>query len=202
MSPPVVLGVKRSAKGVDTHKRVLDHATALFAERGYAAVGLQEIAEAAGLSKASLFAHFDNKRQIYVESVTSIFEAALGGYVEPEGVLSSSERLSHYLSWILPRMSGHGLLSQLILRMLADRDIELMSELLAGSFGVNHRAFMQMLKGMKTQKDETVLAFFVYAIFTLNDRMVEFADLWTPDTRKKVGGVKSMEFIEALIKSW
>jgi TetR/AcrR family transcriptional regulator len=45
--------------------KILDAAEALFAKRGYAAVGLSEVAEVVGLGKSSLFHHFRNKPQLY-----------------------------------------------------------------------------------------------------------------------------------------
>jgi len=45
--------------------KILDAAEGLFAKRGYAGVGLSEIAEVVGLGKSSLFHHFRNKPQLY-----------------------------------------------------------------------------------------------------------------------------------------
>ena len=45
--------------------KILDAAEALFAKRGYAGVGLSELAEVVGLGKSSLFHHFENKAQLY-----------------------------------------------------------------------------------------------------------------------------------------
>ena len=46
--------------------KILDVAEALFARRGFAGVGLREVAEAAGLGKSSLFHHFRSKAQLYL----------------------------------------------------------------------------------------------------------------------------------------
>lgn len=48
-----------------SRERILDAAEALFAKRGYAGVGLREVAEVVGLGKSSLFHHFKNKPQLY-----------------------------------------------------------------------------------------------------------------------------------------
>src|SRR2546426_8771168 len=45
--------------------KILDAAETLFAKRGYAAIGLRELAEVVGLGKSSLFHHFRNKPQLY-----------------------------------------------------------------------------------------------------------------------------------------
>jgi TetR/AcrR family transcriptional regulator len=46
---------------VDSKDRLLDEAQALFARRGVDAVGVQEIVDAAGVTKPSLYHHFGSK---------------------------------------------------------------------------------------------------------------------------------------------
>lgn len=53
----------------DGRARVLAAARALFLERGYMAVSMQEIADAAGMRKASLYYHFRDKEDLFVEVV-------------------------------------------------------------------------------------------------------------------------------------
>jgi AcrR family transcriptional regulator len=48
-----------------SREKLLDVAEARFAQRGYAGVGLREVAEAAGLGKSSLFHHFPTKAALY-----------------------------------------------------------------------------------------------------------------------------------------
>lgn len=53
----------------------------LFAERGYEATTMDEIAEAAGVTKPLLYQHFSSKRALYLELVDSVAEdllAAIG----------------------------------------------------------------------------------------------------------------------------
>jgi AcrR family transcriptional regulator len=47
--------------GMDNRSALLDSALALFAARGYDAVGVQEIVEAAGVTKPTLYHYFGNK---------------------------------------------------------------------------------------------------------------------------------------------
>jgi len=48
-----------------TKERILHESLILFSEKGYAAVGVEEIAAAVGIKAASLYKHFRNKRAIY-----------------------------------------------------------------------------------------------------------------------------------------
>jgi AcrR family transcriptional regulator len=54
----------KSAGGDDTRRRVLDVARRLFADRGYRATSMRQIAEQVGISKAALYYHFAGKDEI------------------------------------------------------------------------------------------------------------------------------------------
>src|SRR5688572_15458610 len=57
------------AEAPSSRDKILDVAEALFARRGYAGIGLREVADASGLSKSSLFHHFRSKEQLYHEVI-------------------------------------------------------------------------------------------------------------------------------------
>jgi AcrR family transcriptional regulator len=57
-----------------SREKILDVAEARFAQRGYAGVGLREVAEAAGLGKSSLFHHFPNKAALYAAVLGRVVE--------------------------------------------------------------------------------------------------------------------------------
>lgn len=62
----------------DTRQRILEKALELFADRGYDAVSVGEIAEAVGMKAPSLYNHFPGKRAIFdaiVESTAARYEA-------------------------------------------------------------------------------------------------------------------------------
>jgi AcrR family transcriptional regulator len=48
-------------------RQLFDVAMALFAEHGYAATTMDDIAEAAGVTKPLVYQHFDSKRALYLE---------------------------------------------------------------------------------------------------------------------------------------
>ena len=72
-------------------RAVLDAATELFAARGYGAVSMDAIARAADVSKATLYAYFDSKDQLFATIVQSACrehimpDDALLGDGKPEG---------------------------------------------------------------------------------------------------------------------
>lgn len=55
----------------NTRRTILDAAARVFAEKGFAAMTLQEVAERAELTKGALYFHFSNKESLAVEIVTT-----------------------------------------------------------------------------------------------------------------------------------
>jgi AcrR family transcriptional regulator len=74
---PVVEPVKsrREEYSAATRRALLDSATALFAERGYARTSLEEIAAGARVTKGALYGHFDGKQALF-RAVLDELEAA------------------------------------------------------------------------------------------------------------------------------
>ena len=58
----------------DTRERILQTALELFAQKGYEAVSVSDIAGALGLTKGALYRHFENKRAI-LDSILRRMEA-------------------------------------------------------------------------------------------------------------------------------
>jgi AcrR family transcriptional regulator len=74
-------------------------AHALFAERGYAAVKMDEIAAAIGVTKPLLYNYFGNKEQLYIacmeragDSLTATVSDALGATASPGDALGAGVR--------------------------------------------------------------------------------------------------------------
>ena len=57
-----------------SREKILEAAEPLFARRGFAGVGLSEVAEAAGLGKSSLFHHFKSKVALYAAVVGRLMD--------------------------------------------------------------------------------------------------------------------------------
>jgi AcrR family transcriptional regulator len=76
----------KAEQGATTRAALLDAATRLFAEKGYASTGREEIVAAAGVTRGAMYHHFADKadlfRAVYVavedEVMTEIATAAMG----------------------------------------------------------------------------------------------------------------------------
>lgn len=62
---------KRAAKAQSGAGKILDAAERLFAKDGFDSVSMNDIASAAGVSKANIFHHFSSKKDLYIAVVSS-----------------------------------------------------------------------------------------------------------------------------------
>jgi AcrR family transcriptional regulator len=56
----------------ETRRRILDEATALFVERGYAGTSIRDISERLGMTKGALYYHFSSKEELLYAIVTPL----------------------------------------------------------------------------------------------------------------------------------
>lgn len=76
-----------------TKERILESALFLFAEKGYEGVGVDQIAEKAGLRGPSLYNHFKGKEDIFnslVDSMTAYYEKNFVSGTEMEKAMPTS----------------------------------------------------------------------------------------------------------------
>jgi AcrR family transcriptional regulator len=81
----------------EAHKRVLDAAIALFADRGIDSTSMDAIAEQSGVSKATIYKHWPNKDALALETLGYLFGADTALPVADTGNLRADliARLSH-----------------------------------------------------------------------------------------------------------
>lgn len=78
----------QAERSESTRGALIEAARALFAERGYAGVGTEEIVRAAGLTRGALYHHFEGKRGLF-EAVYERVEAELAERIAA-GALASN----------------------------------------------------------------------------------------------------------------
>jgi AcrR family transcriptional regulator len=70
---------KRQQQAAETRAAVLEHAVALFAERGWAGTGMRDVARAAGVSVETVYATFGSKPDLLLAAL----DVAVVGDAEP-----------------------------------------------------------------------------------------------------------------------
>lgn len=63
----------KRAKRTETRERILEESLKLFAEKGYSATGIDEIARGVGITKSVIYYHFKNKEDILQTLIQDAF---------------------------------------------------------------------------------------------------------------------------------
>ena len=112
-----------AAAEISSRDKILDAAESLFAKRGYAGIGLREVAEVVGLGKSSLFHHFRNKPQLYAAVTTRILvriEERLMRTLAAGG--DPMARLERWLDVLIDMLAENPTWARLLLRSLFEDD--------------------------------------------------------------------------------
>ena len=87
-------------KAADTKKRIFEAALTIFTDKGYVGTTMDDVIAAAGVSKGSIYWHFDSKQELFSELFEYFFEgiresyaAALAGEEGEGGDAAPMERM-------------------------------------------------------------------------------------------------------------
>ncbi len=101
--------------------RLLEIAREVFAESGYAAASLSDIARRAGIRKASLFHHFSSKQALYLEAVSEIVLGLQRYIVEAKRTDGRyTARLDRLAELVVRFLGTHRSAARLLLRELVE----------------------------------------------------------------------------------
>lgn len=87
---------QKSARGAATRERIVEEAFSLFAERGFHAVSVRDIAAAVGIKDASLYNHFPTKQAIFDAIVSEAFERTRRTFGERRILFDVTDDVSPY----------------------------------------------------------------------------------------------------------
>jgi AcrR family transcriptional regulator len=79
----------KAERSLATRTALLGTARELFAERGYGAVGTEEIVKAAGVTRGALYHHFDGKLELFAAVYEQIESALMAEIAEAVGARAS-----------------------------------------------------------------------------------------------------------------
>ncbi len=104
-----------------SREKILEVAEAGFARRGFAGIGMREMAAAAGLGKSSLFHHFASKAELYVAVLERVIER-IEAHVLPALSLDGDipARLDAAVDALVDSLAEHPSTARLLLRTLVE----------------------------------------------------------------------------------
>lgn len=98
----------------DTAKRIVDIAENCFAERGFDASSMGEIAKAVGIRTPSLYSHFDSKQALYEAVIDSRLEPLFGLLESVDVLPDTAEESLALLRAVMAHYIEHPSLARLI----------------------------------------------------------------------------------------
>jgi TetR/AcrR family transcriptional regulator len=137
----------RPPASTDAVERILVTAETLFAEHGFDAVSMNAIAEAAGVSKANVFHHFNTKNDLYIavlrnacrDSTQHLDDLGNDGSALPA-------RLTQFAHSHLENLLEHAQVARLMLRELLSDNPRHGQELAEKVFGEKFSRFVAILR--------------------------------------------------------
>ena len=104
----------------DGARAILGVAKRLFAEKGFDAVSINQIAQQAGVSKANVFHHFTSKDALYLAVLKVACEETVGSLAEAHSSGNAGEDLWSFFSSHLAAMLANQASARLILREIME----------------------------------------------------------------------------------
>jgi AcrR family transcriptional regulator len=90
-----VVRMTREASKAMTRERLIGEAQRLFRERGYAATSLEQIADAAGVTKGAIYGHFSSKEDLLISAIDATATPGWASFIN-DGSLPLRERLMEF----------------------------------------------------------------------------------------------------------
>lgn len=128
-------------------QNILLAAEELFAEQGFSAVSINAIAQRAGISKANIFHHFENKDALYLavlRNASQQMSALIAELDSGEG--NASEQIGHYTQQHLKNLFEQSRITQLILRQVQNESSQDSLKIAHDVLGENFSRFVSILK--------------------------------------------------------
>ena len=99
----------------ERREQVLNVALAVFAQRGYHTTSMNDIADAAGVTKPVLYQHFDSKRALYIAVLETVGDGMITAIetatkATPSGKTQTAVGMVAYFTWVASDPNGFSLL--------------------------------------------------------------------------------------------
>jgi AcrR family transcriptional regulator len=144
---------------------MLGVATRLFADRGFKAVSIREIADKCGVTLSSLYHHFGDKRQLYVQVHLREFRKSSARLEAAVARGSSAERrLLSFTVELCRVLSEPGPLFKLVARHWLDGDAQIVRSLAQATVPAQFRAVRDAIGVLTPARNPTAAALSIYAM--------------------------------------
>lgn len=138
---------RNTAAGSEGARAILAAAEQLFARKGYDAVSISAIAQAAGVSKANVFHHFGTKKALYLEVLRTACDNESTRLLKalPQQPGTRIEHLQQFVAAHLDALLRHERRSRLIQREIMQGSDQRGKELAEEVFGENFNRLLDLI---------------------------------------------------------
>jgi TetR/AcrR family transcriptional regulator, acrAB operon repressor len=99
---------KTALEAARTREAILDAGLAVFAERGFAAAQLEDIASRASVTRGALYHHFEDKTALYLAALAERWDTVMAPvFAALEGARSPRHRLTAFVAAFLRTVDTH-----------------------------------------------------------------------------------------------
>ena len=140
-------------------------ATELFARKGYKAVSIREIARKSGVTLSSLYHHFGDKRQLYIQVHLKEFEkssARLEAAIAADG--NAAQKLLAFTTELCRVLSDPGPLFRLVARHYIEGEPDVVRSLAQATVPEQFRRTRAAIHLLDPERDATALTLSLYSL--------------------------------------
>jgi len=127
--------IPKQQRGIKSKEKIIRAAMVLFTEKGYQGTNALEIAARAEVATGTFYSYFNNKKEVFVEIIESIFRKTsekvllnfeLKTYKNTAATYKEAKNLAHLImNQVLSEYKvNHKLLKQILAMALLDKEIE------------------------------------------------------------------------------
>lgn len=146
----------------EARAKILAAAEQLFAEHGFAGVGIRQIAAAAGVNGAMIHYYFGNKESLYSAIIENAATTVRGLIAEAiSSATALEERLTRFVKAYAGYLFGHPHLARILSReMLAGGEhiMKIIPKYAATNYGMLHEAMVEGIRGGELRDIDVDLA--------------------------------------------
>ena len=111
---------EHTGRGENTVERILDAATNVFSEFGFAGARVDEIARRAGVNKATLYYHIGDKKALYAEVIHRVIGTAAKMLLDGiKGSRKPEDKMRTYLKTLAKTFDNNPQMPRIMMRELA-----------------------------------------------------------------------------------
>ncbi len=149
----------------DTRSLILDTAARLFAEQGYVAISMRDVARAAGMTQANLYYHFRDKDQMINDTLAHLFASRIASLDEVlETHLADGDELERFVRWMVKLLAEDIVFARLLHRELLDGDAGRLANLAQAIFLRPFTLFTEIVSAQGRRSDPRPLALSAIAL--------------------------------------